>query len=162
MGIEPQFKKADIQRRFANFLNILDEEMVKLLQYLGEEAVTIARTLPPNVGFHDRTGNLRGSIGYVLYRNGVAIHDNFAQVLGGDLGPDKGKSLAEEVGKRTVGLTLVIVAGMEYAAALEAGGAWKLKSRRAYDVLTSAEVHVKQRGPDMVWELIDDIRYATG
>lgn len=158
MGIEAQFTMADIRKRFAGFVEEIDKAAIETLQLLGEESITLARTLSPNIGFNDVTGNLRGSLGYVIFKNGEALTGNFAQVLAGNEGPIKGRELAVEVGQKTTGLQLVVVAGMEYAAALEAGGAWKVKSRRNYDVLTSAELHAKDRAVVLMYELVDDIK----
>lgn len=160
----------DVRKRFDAFLTEVDKMQEEILQELGEKCVTLARNLPPEQGFHDQTGNLRSSIGYVIFKDGVAIRENYKAVSGvtekgetnsGDEGIRKGKELAGEVGKETKGLCLVVTAGMEYAAALEAGGAWKLKSRRAYDVLASAEILAQRELPRMLDQFIKEIKLAA-
>ena len=73
----------------------------------------------------------------------------------------KAKDLADRVGKKTKGIALVVVAGMEYAAALEANGAWKIKSRRSYDVLASAELLAERKLPKILSELVEDINKSV-
>ena len=76
--------------------------------------------------YKDQTGNLRSSIGYIIAKDGEVVTENFKE---GDKGTDKttgkykGRRLAEEVSlSYTGGYVLVGVAGMEYAAAVEAKG----------------------------------------
>ena len=82
MPIRPKFTKEDIRRRFDRFVEVVERRELERLKYLGELCVTHARSVPADRGFHDRTGNLRSSIGYVIYKNGVAVMDNFAEVNG--------------------------------------------------------------------------------
>lgn len=170
MGIKPQFTRDYIRKRIDAYLKEIENVQIEALADLGEKCATHARELPPEIGFHDRTGALRSSIGYSVFKDGVAVRSWFEQVdgtnndggslTGGAEGVQKGKSLAEEIGKETKGIVLVVVAGMEYAAALEAGGAWKLKSRRGYDVLASAELLAQRKLPGILSDFIDDIKLS--
>lgn len=86
--------------------------------------------------YTDRTGALNSSTGFNLYRSGELIH-SFFQGEGGDgtghsSGVSTGQRVAEEESNelRERWVCGVMVAGMHYAAAVEAKG---------YDVLTAAE-----------------------
>lgn len=155
MAITPKFTADEIQMRFDRFLDAVERQQIKRLQYLGEECVTHARLVPADKGFTDRTGNLRSSIGYVLFRDGEAIHYNYKVVNGPEGGNaskaiSQSKELAERVARRhPVGVCLVVTAGMKYAVCVESKGR---------DVLTSAELMAKDKLPKMVQELIDNIR----
>jgi hypothetical protein len=171
MGIKPMFTRNDIKRRVDAFLKEVENAQIEALEKLGEECVTHARELPPEIGFHDRTGNLRSSIGYSVYKNGEAVRDYYFKSEGKekeegkpDIGGDalkKAKDLADSVGKETKGITLVVTAGMNYAAALEANGAWKIKSKRSYDVLASAELLAERKLPKILSDLVEDINKSV-
>ena len=99
----------------------------------------------------DQTGNLRSSIGYVLYYNGAEVDSYFeptpAQAVEyidkygvtrktpggtGDEGAKKGYEYARQIaeGKDSKGIVAVVVAGMDYALYVESQG---------YDVLESSK-----------------------
>ena len=63
-----------------------------------------------------------------------------------------GQSIAEKVGKETKGVALVVVAGMNYAAYVEA---------RGYNVLSSAEHLAERELPRMLEKLITNIKRAA-
>ena len=152
MGIEPRFKPTDIEERMNKFLQVVEKRLIQRLQYLGELCVKRAREIPKEIGFEDQTGNLRSSIGYMVFRNGVAVHEGYNTVKGGAEGTAKGKMLAEKVGARyTQGICLVVTAGMDYSLYVEAKGR---------DVLTSAETLARQELPRMLQELKDNINKA--
>lgn len=87
--------------------------------------------------FSDWTGNLRSSIGYVIYKDGEPIDEKFPGEY--ETGRNKGKEVAESVEVPKKGFVLVVVAGMDYALAVEA---------KNYDVITgssyAAEKNLKQ------------------
>lgn len=149
MGIKPNFSKSDIDKRFSKFLDAIVKRQIERMQYLGEECTKIAKSIPPEIGFMDQTGNLRSSIGYVVFKDGVAVHTQYS---GSAEGIDAGQDLAKKVGaKYRNGVALVVTAGMDYAIRLEAKGR---------DVLTSAENFAKQELPKMVKELKLNINKA--
>ena len=104
---------------------------------IGEEAVKIAREkLPEDGSFHDVTGNLRSSIGYVVLHDGreVPVKDGVKAYPKGESGA-KGVAEAQQLMSRLkakfpYGIVLILCAGMEYAAFVE-----NVKHK---DVLTSA------------------------
>lgn len=138
MGI-PSFNKEELRGKIRfQFENVVKAVQFKL-QKVGEEFVTNARN---NGTYKDHTGNLRGSIGYVLFKNGIQVNDNFksyppsqASLKGTGIGPDQAKMIIDEIiTKYPTGLVLVCVAGMEYAAAVESKG---------FDVITSSALIAK-------------------
>lgn len=150
MALKPSFSQADVAKRFAKFLDVIEKRQIDRLRMLGEMCITRARELPPTIGFMDQTGALRSSMGYTVFKDGVPIHDNFEQVKEGAEGLIAGKLLAQKIGEKYKGkgLVLVVVAGMNYALYVEAKGR---------DVLSSAELLAQQVLPRMVQELIDNI-----
>lgn len=73
--------------------------------------------------YKDQTGNLRSSIGYILYHNGKEISRQFEIVKDGGDGIRKGGALARDVASEyNKGFVAVVVAGMNYAAYVEAKG----------------------------------------
>lgn len=104
------------------------------LQQAGEMFVSLARN---SGAYTDQTGNLRSSVGYIIGDNGRLIDDNFHASPKGD---QFGKGIAE--GRRLAienispkGLCLIGVAGMDYAAAVEA---------RGKDVISGSSLQVEQ------------------
>ncbi|MBD0822639.1 hypothetical protein [Aestuariibaculum marinum] len=123
-GLTPLFKGKQLQNIFDQFKKQVDEKTLQTLQYLGEQFVNQAR-LTGN--YTDRTGNLRSSIGYIILLDGKVIFKNFS---GKQNGKSKAQEFANEVAlKYPEGYVLVGVAGMDYAAAVEAKG---------YDVITGS------------------------
>lgn len=124
---------AEIGRYTDEQIDRLKRVLLRNLFYIGEQCLNKARSTDT---YKDQTGNLRSSIGYVVVQDGQIIKaSDFAP---SDKGTDKatgqrtGKEYAEELAKRyPSGLTLIVVAGMNYAAYVSAKG---------YDVLDSAEL----------------------
>ena len=144
MAIKPNFTRADIKARCDAFLEVVKKKQIERLQRLGEMCVTHAREVPPEIGFHDQTGNLRSSIGYAVFVDGVAVHSAYEQTLNGATGVKAGQALAEKVGSTTSGICLVVTAGMNYAVHVEAKGR---------DVIASAELLAKRELPNMLAQL---------
>lgn len=156
MGIVPQFTKEDVKKRFDKFIEVVEEEQIKLLEYLGEKCVIEART---NHTYTDQTGALNSSTGYVIFKDGEALKADFRTSPGANQDKAKmiedgatiGMELAENVGKEIKGLALVVVAGMHYAIYVESKG---------FNVLASAEHLAEQELPKMIADLIKDIKTA--
>jgi hypothetical protein len=119
------FSLPAVLNRVDRFKDARIGETVNRLSYLGEMVVNRAKDEPPasegGVSFHDRTGNLRSSIGYMVAYNGKIIKKYAA-------GKKDGKAAAIELmealaSKSTGGKALlVVVAGMEYAIYVEMKG----------------------------------------
>lgn len=154
MAIRPKFTRADVQKRLDAFLEMVKKKQIARMQRLGEMCLIEARN---NKGYMMQTGALLSSTGYMIFVDGVALHSQFDAASGAESnaaqnGIKAGQALAEKVGKNTKGGALVVVAGMNYAAYVEAKG---------YNVLSSAE-HLAQRElPRMLEKLISNIKAAA-
>lgn len=154
MAIKPNFTKDDVRKRFDAFLNEIEKKQIARLQRLGEMCLVEART---NKGYMMQTGALLSSTGYEVFVDGVAIHSQFDAASGAESnaaekGIKSGQSIAETIGKETKGIALVVVAGMNYAAYVEAKG---------YNVLSSAEHLAERELPRMLEKLISNIKRAA-
>lgn len=154
MAIKPNFTKDDVRKRFDAFLNEIEKKQIVRLQRLGEMCLVEART---NKGYMMQTGALLSSTGYEVFVDGVAIHSQFDAASGAEsnaaeMGIKSGQSIAETIGKGTNGIALVVVAGMNYAAYVEAKG---------YNVLSSAEHLAERELPRMLEKLISNIKRAA-
>lgn len=154
MAIKPNFTKDNVRKRFDAFLNEIEKKQIARLQRLGEMCLVEART---NKGYMMQTGALLSSTGYEVFVDGVAIHSQFDAASGAEsnaaeTGIKSGQSIAETIGKGTKGIALVVVAGMNYAAYVEAKG---------YNVLSSAEHLAERELPRMLEKLISNIKRAA-
>ncbi|MDV3750656.1 hypothetical protein CMU19_04515 [Elizabethkingia anophelis] len=124
MGIESNFDMGAINSYLNNRLRTLEELVVRNLNYLGMQCVTIAKNLDT---YKDRSGNLRNSIGYIVVAKGVVVNSLFEGSTAGN-----GKSTSDEKGdkvgaafarglaeKYSEGYVLIVVAGMKYASYVE-------------------------------------------
>ena len=118
------------------------------------------RNVPPEKGFLNHSGNLRSSMGYMVFVDGVAVHSStFEKVPSVNNPPEgteyngseTGKNLCESIGKDTEGVALVCVAGMNYALYVESKGR---------DVLSGAENLAKEELPKMLEQLINNIHHC--
>jgi len=153
MGIEAKFTRSDVKKAYDNFVDGIKRQQINRLQMLGEMCVNHARNVPMEQGFQDQTGNLRSSIGYMVFVDGVAVHSMFEQRKEGAQGVKAGEALAQRVGERNPqGVCLVVTAGMNYALYVESKGR---------DVITTAE-HLAQRElPRMLEKLVSQIKDST-
>ena len=151
MGISANFNINDIDATFKALLAEVDRQLIESLTSVGEEAVKLAKMIPPERGFKDRTGNLRSSIGYVVLVDGKPVNVAFAAVKGGHAGVNEGQRLALQVGSKTEGCALVVVAGMNYAVHVESKGR---------DVLTSAEKFAEKEVAKHLADLVTNIKNA--
>ncbi len=151
MGISANFNINDIDATFKALLAEVDRQLIESLTRVGEEAVKLAKMIPPERGFKDRTGNLRSSIGYVVLVDGKPVNVDFAAVKGGHAGVNEGQRLALQVGSKTEGYALVVVAGMNYAVHVESKGR---------DVLTSAEKFAEKEVAKHLADLVTNIKNA--
>ncbi len=132
MGIRAQFKASDIHKSMLLKIEKIERSIEARLIRIGSEFVTDARL---KADFTDRTGNLRSSIGYLLLSHGKPIKADFDQTKDGVIGKANAKKYAKELAaihsEYAKGYTLIVVAGMEYAAAVES---------RGFDVLTGSSL----------------------
>ena len=125
MSMVPMFGMRQVVDKLNDFTDQCEKDIIELFQYVGEEVVNSARQ---HGSYKDRTGNLRSSIGYVIVIKGNIVAQSFPgkKTEGKSTAVDRAKELA---GKHSTGVNLIVVAGMQYAAAVESKG---------YDVLSGS------------------------
>ena len=118
--------KREVEARFREFELEYNRKAVSWLCRLGELVVKYAKE---NGNYTDRTANLRNSIGYIVVQSGKVVSESFTggatpTVNGGssENAMEKGKLYARRVASEynAEKTYLVWVAGMEYAAYVEA------------------------------------------
>lgn len=123
----PLFTAAAVGKRIADFTNQKEIEIIKAYAMIGEKFVNDARLFGP---YLDDTSNLRSSIGYIVAFDGDIKIGNFKTIKGGQAGMKEAQEFASELLKQfKKGIVLIVVAGMDYAAAVEEKG---------YSVLTDS------------------------
>ena len=122
MGLIPGFSQSSVNNRIDRFVLSIEKRIILTLAMVGEAFVNDARNTET---YHDQTGNLRSSIGYIIAKHGEIIQEN---VKGTSEGQAQARKIASEVLRQNPkGFILIGIAGMEYAAAVESKG---------YDVIT--------------------------
>lgn len=104
-------------------------QVIASLQRVGEQVVNEIRTEHIS-DWEDQTGNLRSSIGYIISVDGEPYNmSGFEQIDGPDRGTERDPGYNQEDPKEYArslcklhpkGIALIVVAGMEYAAYVEA------------------------------------------
>lgn len=124
MGLKARFSSRDIHLMMNFKKKQLEEAILQRLEYIGWEFVRMARSKnAADGGFNDRTGNLRSSIGFVVLKKGVVQLENVEQTSNGAEGANEARKLLLEVSaEHSEGYALIVVAGMNYAAAVESKG----------------------------------------
>lgn len=154
MALIPRFTMNDIDRMLREELQDIEHSLIRIYRRVGVHAVNMARQLG---NYQDRTSNLRGSIGYLIAVNGKIVDSLFEAPLGGykalpEDGDKYGHSIAENFAAKVLenyheGIVLIVVAGMNYAAAVES---------KNYDVLTGAEREAMKEMQKLLNQLRDD------
>lgn len=142
----PQNMSQDIEdalrKRLANELNA----MVYRLYEIGLSAVNAIRQ---NHVYQDQTGNLTSSVGCAVVVEGeiMQISDFESIKPTGAQGSQDGKAYIQSLASQfPTGITLIVVAGMNYAAYVE---------RRGIGGMTGGELFAKQAVEDLLLELQD-------
>lgn len=143
MGVKATFTMADVHKRLQYEAEQLHQKIIKAFMYVGESCVVEARS---HKTYRDQTGNLTASIGYVVTYNGMVVTSAGFEKEGGSssgaTGKAEGSALARSIAQNhTQGYCLVVVAGMDYAYAVEA---------RGLNVLSSAEMLAEKMVPQLL------------
>lgn len=157
MGIKPTFSSRDLEEAMEKELERAHRLTLRAYSYLGERLLIEARDRPQDISWIDHTGNLRSSIGYVIVHNGVVVKSGgftnrglsgegiSSRSIGKD-GKIEGRDFANNLAQRyTQGYALIVVAGMEYAAYVEA--------KENKTVLASAELLAEKEVPILLEKL---------
>ena len=139
MGINKKTPDSAFTDCTAGIQPMLEKRCVKAFTYVGETCLREARE---NGNYTDRTGNLRNSIGYVVLKDGKTVSESgYAQTEGGSKGEKLISTLKKQYSK---GIVLIVSAGMNYAAYVEA---------RSYNVITSAELLAEKLVPQILTKI---------
>lgn len=128
------FKDGDLTAQVQAFQKRVEQAAIFMLKYLGEELAKYAKDMH---NYTDRTGNLTNSIGYAIAK-GADLVSWGGPDSGGDGADAALKTALKMIGTLPHQYTLVIVAGMEYAAYVEAKG---------YNVILPAELKAQTDFP---------------
>ena len=129
----------DIDRYLQDQINRRIKAIISVLDRVGSKCKDEAKD---NGSYKDHSSNLRNSVGYVVLNEGVVVSGgDFDQSPGGGAGKTE---LQNQIAKYPTGIVLIVVAGMNYAAAVEA---------RNLNVLTSAELLAEQLVPQLLGQL---------
>lgn len=117
-----KFNQRDIQARLKRATENITSAVLDRMELVGWEFVKMAREkTAAQGGFNDVTGNLRSSIGFAIVDHGVVKTENYEGK--GRLGKQEAKNFIRELkGDFEEGYALIVVAGMDYAAAVESRG----------------------------------------
>ena len=152
MPIKQTTPQAALKASLAEVLPNARPVVRRELTAIGLEAVNEARRYNGKA-YEDQTGNLRSSTGFVIVEDGRVISlQGFEQVparndqkheagKGSPTGREYAQNLAAEFPD---GITLIVVAGMHYAAYVAAKG---------YNVLDSSELYAKKAVRELIEEL---------
>ena len=142
MGLKANFSNSDLKNFHKKIEREVFNKSIEAYKYLGELIVAYAKN---NVEFTDQTGNLRSSIGYVLFVNGQVYKESYE---GKQEGMKAGKDIARELvsSLRRMPIVLVITAGMNYAYQVETKG---------YNVITGSENYAKQTAETIIRQLLN-------
>jgi hypothetical protein len=134
MGIEAEFGNGTVKNAVMSFYGDVEAQTIYLLSYLGEGLVKYAiekRT------YTDQTSNLTNSIGYAVAQGGKPVY--YGGFIQPGEGQEAGLKVAMEMAAKTPStFSLIIVAGMDYAAYVEDMG---------YNVILPAELKARTDFP---------------
>jgi hypothetical protein len=117
---------ADVSKRVKR----IEDVVIDVFMQIGEQFIADARN---NGTYTDRTGNLRSSIGYIIYKDGKPFNDAFPGNKTD--GVVHGRQIAGQAKVPQKGFALVVVAGMNYALYVEA---------KNYDVITGSSYEAEK------------------
>lgn len=141
MALTPKFTNGQLTAELERRMAIIEQAFLSGLVRVGEQFITDARE---NGTYKDRTGNLRSSVGYVVLKNGQQwqgggfintgaifkgngevrkkYHSKYGEKAVSD-GANQGREYIKTIAaKYPTGYVLIVVAGMDYAAAVESKG----------------------------------------
>lgn len=117
---------AGIEAKLRRFNEATEYTLIQELMIIGEKAVNEARQ---HHAYKDQTGNLTSSIGYAIFKDGELVYiSQFNQRYkskkkNNEVGTAEGENYALSLASQfPQGITLVVVAGMNYAAYVERKG----------------------------------------
>lgn len=143
-----------LQERLQKMKEAVERRLDMELMQLGEEAVTHAKEYK---GYKDHTANLKNSISYALFKDGRLVRQNVGKIPEPDAtvegqGQVENNLMAYATANGVVapkGYTLIVVAGMNYGAYVEAKG---------YNVLYMTGKWMHDQMKEILREVLEDAR----
>lgn len=127
--MKPKFTQKSIRRHIDRAIEGFENVLIDTFSQVGAQFVRDARLTQT---YKDQTGNLRHSIGFTVLKDGVSIFENFEN---DGVGTGKARELINNLSDDfRKGYALIVVAGMNYAAYVEAKG---------YDVITGSSLQAE-------------------
>jgi hypothetical protein len=128
LKIKANYTEAGIRAYTNTVLNQYFNHVVRLYSKAGKAMVEDARGRTKDLSaynggsFGNITWNLRSSICCAVYRDGVQVYFYGPVLQTGSEGVQKAKDYLDELSQGLDGIVLIVVAGMEYARAVESKG----------------------------------------
>ena len=143
MGITQITPQREIETYLQKQLKNKENALIYRLASIAAEVVNLAKT---SRGYIDKSSNLCSSTGFVIVKDGKVINGKFETTNGkGEEGVKEGEKFAEKIASEMPhGIGIVVVAGMNYAAYVEAKG---------FNVLAVSEIKAKQLVKEMFEQL---------
>lgn len=143
-----------IQNKLASMAEAVNARLGVELRQIGEDAVTHAKE---NKGYKDHTANLKNSISYALYKDGELVSQNIGQIPEPDATKEGQSQVSDNLTRFATedgvvapkGYTLIVVAGMNYGASVEAKG---------YNVLYLTQKWMHDRMLETLKEVLEDAK----
>lgn len=136
MGISSNINIDSIMKGIGKAADALVDDIVTTMEMACIEVVRQARMVNT---YTDQTGNLRSSIGYAVYKDGMKVGEGYeahAKGTDGKEGENSARLFTEEIQRNYEGRTCaIIVAGMDYAVYVESKG---------FDVITGSASNFAQ------------------
>lgn len=126
-----------VELEVKRYIDSVIEAYIKAGTAMVEDARGRTKDLGASGGgsFGNITWNLRSSTGCAVYNDGVKIFSYFPVLSTGAEGAATGSDYADELSQGIGGIQLIVVAGMDYAAAVESKG---------YNVITATSIEAEQ------------------
>lgn len=114
---------AEIERMIRQQIEEIDRQTLEQFKRVLARALDIQRAkVRANGGYNDDTGQLRSSVGGIIYKNGKVLYEDFKLAPYGtnkEPGIREGRDKALLALRETSGWGITIVAGKEYASWVE-------------------------------------------
>lgn len=125
----------------------LADELNAIVYSLYEIGLRAVNTIRQNHAYKDQTGNLTSSVGCAVVVDGEIMQISGFEAIKstGEQGAQEGRSYVQSLASQfPQGITLIVVAGMNYAAYVE---------RRGIGGMTGGELFAKQAVEDLLLEM---------
>lgn len=144
----------ELKNRLAAMAEAVNARLDVELRQLGEDAVTHAKE---NKGYKDHTSNLKNSISYALFKDGGLIDQNIGQIPEPDATKEGQSQVSNNLTRFALeksvvapkGYTLIVVAGMNYAAPVETKG---------FNVLYLTQKWMHDKMQEILKEVLEDAK----